>query len=134
MTNHNYRTTNLDELLSLLNGSGLIEIGEVTIFGSFMKTAGKLYNDIDLYIDAPESARPEVEKVLEPLPFDVEITPPYYSGLPKPFPRPPFPREFGERTRDILHVTLGPAETAKRHPFYQTMKDGKHLVLSPRCS
>jgi hypothetical protein len=118
------------DVLKQIDDIGLHKFGDVYLFGSFAKTDGKEYNDIDLYVDANSTNINEIEKTLSLLPYDYIVVPQYYSPMPKPVPNPPWPpKPTNEKRNNTLHVTVCLTSLAKEQPFYKTMLEGKHFVL-----
>jgi hypothetical protein len=116
---------------SLLN-SGLTDIGDVYLFGSFIKSRATNYNDIDIYIDAEptEETLRVIQGVLKKVPFKLgKLGPQYYRPNPIPPPKPPFPFPAKPGNNDELHVTVCPIDKAKSQAFFSTLISGHHVKL-----
>lgn len=118
------------ELFQEIQNIGIAQYGDVYLFGSFVKTDGTEYNDIDLYIDADESKITDIKNALELLSYEHHVVPQYYTPMPRPIPTPPWPpKPPSLQCNNILHVTVCSSSRAKKQPFYRTMLNGKHFII-----
>lgn len=131
-----------ESLGQLIAGSGLSNFGDVYLFGSFIRTNGDKYNDIDIYIDTDEPSLDNLRKVLDNLPFKVHLTPRYGPG-PIPPPPPPWPLSpklpfsnfdevfiNNEVRSPLLHVTACPRSSAMKQPFFKTLFSGPYIKIT----
>lgn len=129
----------ISKLVDLIKMSNINEVGDVTLFGSFIKTKGKCYNDIDIYVNSPSDNIEDIIKKLASFPFRIRVTPQYYRPYPlptPPIPKPnspkPFNREYyldNHADLPLLHITVASKTEAKQQDFYSTMKVGSRVVI-----
>lgn len=120
----------IETLIRSIFDSGLADVGDIYLFGSFIKTKAKNYNDIDIYIDAEptEEILTLVQGALEKLPFKLgRLGPQYYRPNPIPPPKPPSPPKPGGN--DELHITVCTIDKAKSQAFFSTLISGMHIKL-----
>jgi hypothetical protein len=124
----------VDLLVKKIKQSGINHYGAVVIFGSFIKTDGEEYNDIDLYIETDPKHTNVIQNKLSKIGLKGRYNQIYYSNNVPTFPSPwknddDKEENDTEETSNLLHVTIATKEQVSNQPFITTMYTGKHIKI-----